>query len=377
VSEVVVVGGGVMGLMTARELRMRGQDVLLLERDQPGRQASWASAGIIGKTHRQLIDPVQALIRDGAYRFERLAEELREETAIDIQYVERGDLIPALTDDEAAALAEETARMRGEGQECELVDGAAVRKAEPAVSEKIIAARLQAGGQVENRRLCQALEYSCRRIGVRIEVGRTVTEVLSAGGKVTGLRTLEGDLPAESVVIAAGSWSGQLRGVDPVLPVYPQRGQILALGRRDVPMWRSVRPLGDPYIVPRPDGRVIVGATREDAGYEASLTAKGVAWLLDSAMELVPGLADSPILETWTGFRPKIADDHPAIGPTNIEGLYYITGHGPSGIAPAPASVDLLVAHMLGLKMPTDPAPFDPRRFVGTEPTFQRSSSAH
>jgi len=89
---------------------------------------------------------------------------------------------------------------------------------------------------------------------------------------------------------------------------------------------------------------VIVGATREDAGYEASLTAKGVAWLLDSAMELVPGLADSPILETWTGFRPKIADDHPAIGPTYIEGLYYITGHGPSGIAPVYESVGCTVS---------------------------------
>ncbi|MDP8924047.1 MAG: FAD-binding oxidoreductase, partial [Chloroflexota bacterium] len=217
--EVVVVGGGVMGLMTARELRVRGRDVLLLERDQPGRQASWASAGIIGKTHRSLIDPVQSLIRDGAYRFERLDEELGEETAIDIQYVERGDLIPALTEDEATALAAETERMRAEGQECELVVGPAVREAEPAVSERIVAARLQAGGQVENRRLCQALEYSCRRLGVKIRVGATATEVLRTGDRVSGVRTLDGDVPAEMVVIAAGSWSGQLRGVDPVLPI--------------------------------------------------------------------------------------------------------------------------------------------------------------
>jgi glycine oxidase len=362
-SEVVVVGGGVMGLMSARELRMRGKDVVLLERDQPGRQASWASAGIIGKTHRSLVDPVQSLIRDGAYRFERLSEELREETAIDIQYVERGDLIPAITEDDARELAAETARMRAEGQDCELVEGPAVRKAEPAVSERIIAARLQAGGQVENRRLCQALEYSCRRLGVKIQVGAIVTEVLRSGDRVTGVRTLEGDVPAETVVIAAGSWSGQLRGMDPILPIVPQRGQILALGRRDVPMWRSVRLIGDPYIVPRPDGRVIVGATRENAGYEASLTASGVVWLLQSAIDLVPGLADSPILETWTGFRPLSLDNHPSIGPTYVDGLYYITGHGPSGIAPAPASVELLTAWMFDEKPPVAPEPFDPRRF--------------
>ncbi|MFN8522835.1 MAG: glycine oxidase ThiO [Chloroflexota bacterium] len=363
-NDVVVVGGGIMGLMAARELRVRGREVMLLERDQPGRQASWASAGIIGKTHRNLIDPVQSLIRDGAFRFERLAEELREETAVDIQYVERGDLIPAVTDDEAMHLKIETVRMASEGQTVEFVEGPQVNKAEPAVSRRIIAARLQVGGQVENRRLCQALETSCRRLGVKIEVGSTVSEVLSASGRITGVRTLERDIAADSVVLAAGSWSGQIRGADPVVPVVPQRGQILALGLRDVPLWRNVRPLGDPYIVPRPDGRVIVGATREDAGYEASLTARGMAWLLRSAIDLVPGLADSPVLETWTGFRPKSPDDHPAIGRGNLEGLFYCTGHGPSGIAPAPASIDLLMSWMFGTPPPIDPKPFDPRRFA-------------
>jgi glycine oxidase len=363
VSDVVVVGGGVMGLMAARALRARGLEVLLLERDQPGRQASWASAGIIGKTQRSVVDPFQALIRQSASRYARLALELADETAIDIQYVERGDLIPAVSEQEAAELAEETRRLRAEGQQVEWVEGAAVRQAEPAVSDRILAARLQAGGQVDNRRLCQALEASCRRAGVRIQVGATVTEILRSGERLSGLRTLDGDLAAERVVLAAGSWSGQVRGCDPVLPIVPQRGQILALDRRDVPLWRSVRPLGDPYIVPRPDGRVVVGATRELAGYEAVLTARGVAWLLQSAIDLVPGLADSPLLETWTGFRPLSRDGYPAIGPGYLAGLYYLTGHGPSGIAPAPVSVDLLLATMFGEQPPVEPAPFDPRRF--------------
>lgn len=363
-AEIVIVGGGVMGLLAARALRSRGLEVLLLERDQPGRQASWASAGIIGKTQRSLVDPFRALTRQSASRYAQLARELADETAIDIQYVERGDLIPAVTELEAAELEAETYRLRAEGQQVEWVEGPAVRQAEPAVSERILAARLQAGGQVDNRRLCLALESSCRQQGVRIEVGATVVEILRSGGRVSGVRTLGGDVAAERVVVAAGSWSGQIRGCDPVLPIVPQRGQILALGQRDVPMWRSVRPLGDPYIVPRPDGRVIVGATRELAGYEAVLTAGGVAWLLQSAIDLVPGLADSPILETWTGFRPLSRDGYPSIGRSNVEGLYYLTGHGPSGIAPAPVSVELLVALMFGEQPPVPPEPFDPRRFT-------------
>ena len=356
-----------MGLLAARELRERGHQVLLLERDQPGRQASWASAGIIGKTVRSADDPFEMLTYHSTRMYPDLARELFEETAIDIQYVERGDLIPAESELEAVELAAETRRMREAGQPVEFIEGSAVREAEPAVGARVIAGRLQPSGQVENRRLCLALESACRKRGVEIRVGAVATEILQQGGRVTGVRTMAGDLTAGVVVVAAGSWSGQLRGCEPVLPIVPQRGQILALGRRDVPLWRSVRPLGDPYIVPRPDGRVIVGATRELAGYEASLTASGVAWLLNRALELVPGLADSPILETWTGFRPLSLDGLPAIGRASLDGLYYLTGHGPSGIGPAPASVKLLMAQMFGEPPLVSPIPFDPLRFVGLQ----------
>jgi glycine oxidase len=377
VTEVVIIGGGVMGLLTARELRQRGQRVVLLERDQPGRQASWASAGIIGKTVRSADDPFQQLTYVSTQLYPDLARELFEETAIDVQYVERGDLVPAETEAEVAPLAAETRRMQAAGQPVQFIEGAAVRQAEPAVGQRVLAARLQPAGQIENRRLCLALEASCRQRGVEIRVGAVATEILEQSGQVTGVRTLDGEVPAELVVVAAGSWSGQLRGCAPALPVVPQRGQILALGRRDVPLWRSIRPLDDPYIVPRPDGRVIVGATRELAGYEATLTASGLAWLLNRAIELVPGLADAPILETWTGFRPLSLDGLPAIGPASLAGLYYLTGHGPSGIGPAPASVKLLVAQIFGETPPVPPAPFDPRRFVGREIPIGLPARAH
>jgi glycine oxidase len=246
VVEVVVIGGGVMGLMAARELRERGHQVLLLERDQPGRQAAWASAGIIGKTVRSAEDPFEILTYHSTAMYPGLARELFEETSIDIQYVERGDLIPAESEIEAVEPAAETRRMRDAGQPVEFIEGAAVRAAEPAVGAGVIAGRLQPSGQVENRRLCLALESACRKRGVEIRVGAVATEILQQNGRVTGVRTMAGDLAAGVVVVAAGSWSGQLRGCEPVLPIVPQRGQILALDRRDVPLWRSVRPLGDP-----------------------------------------------------------------------------------------------------------------------------------
>jgi glycine oxidase len=346
--------------------------VVLLERDQPGRQASWASAGILSKTVRGSTDPVEGLRAASAPLYPGLVAALRDETQMDVQYLMNGVVVPARNDEEAMAIRADTERMLARGVPVELVEGAALRDAEPALSPAIPVARLEPGGQIDNRRLCQALELACRRRGVDLRSGAVVTEVLSRSGRVTGVRTLDGDVEAPRVVVAAGSWSGQLKGCDPVVPVVPQRGQILALTRRDVPMRRVVSTATDPYLVPRPDGRIVVGATREMAGYEASLTARGVTWLLQSAMDLVPALADAPIQELWTGFRPLSTDGRPSIGPGHIEGLFFATGHGPSGIAPAPASIKLLLAHMLGEPLPLPGEPFDPRRFPRQAPTADR-----
>jgi glycine oxidase len=121
---------------------------------------------------------------------------------------------------------------------------------------------------------------------------------------------------------------------------------------------------GDPYFVPRSDGRLVIGATREEAGWDASLTAGGIAWLLNRAMRVVPALAECPIQELWTGFRPLSADGLPLIGPTAREGLFYLTGHGPSGIAPLPGSVALLSALIANEPPPVQAEPFSPMRFA-------------
>jgi len=361
--DALVIGGGIMGLLAARELHRLGMRVCLLERDRPGRQATWASAGILAETMRDSPDPVDVLREHGQRLFPTLVAELRDETGMDVDYVENGLVIPALDDAQAAALERETRALRAQGVACDFVSGAALRAAEPALGPRVVAARLAAGGNVENRRLVRALELAALRQGVRIENGVQVTALLRQGDAVAGVRTQAGERLAPLVVVAAGSWSGQLDGLDPPIPVVPQRGQILALWPAGQGPRRVVLTPDDPYLVPRLDGRLVVGATREFVGYDASLTAGGLAWLLASAIDLVPSLRDAAVVEQWIGFRPVSADGVPLIGPAALRGLYYLTGHGPTGIAPAPASARLLAALIEGAPPPVPAAPYDPLRF--------------
>jgi glycine oxidase len=221
----------------------------------------------------------------------------------------------------------------------------------------------QPGGNVDNRRLCRALELALRNTSARIRTGAQVLAVEDAGGRITGVRTSEETIPTGLVVLAAGAWSGEIAGIRPTPTVVPQKGQVVALDRGGVAVRQVVMTINDPYLVPRADGRLIVGATRELAGWDARLTAGGVGWLLAEATRLVPALGICGILEQWSGFRPLSEDGLPLIGPGETEGLYFLTGHGPSGIAPLPGSIALLLALIDGAAPPVPPDPFRPDRF--------------
>jgi glycine oxidase len=361
--DAIVIGGGVIGLLSARELRKRGLDVTLLERDQPGKQASWASAGILSAPYAGDTDANSVLKRRSEALYPELVADLRGESDIDPEMTHNGALIPAFTDEQARELRA-TARTEPDG---EYVDGSALRAAEPALGPSIIGALLRRGGQIDNRRLCRALEVAVRRAGVTLVYGSTVTEVLREGDRIVGVRTLEGDYHAPVVINAAGSWSRQIAGCEPAIPVVPQRGEILALDQSAIGLTRVITKVPDPYLVPRADGRLIVGATRKYVGYKSAFTAGGVNWLLSEAIDMIPALAEAPIVEIWTGFRPTSMDGVPSIGRGAIDGLYFATGHGPSGIAPAPASAELLADLVTGQVPKIDAVPYDPRRFVGVE----------
>jgi glycine oxidase len=356
-ADAIVIGGGVMGLAAARELRQRGYAVTLLERGQPGRAASWASAGIIGATLRDESDPSFHLRRVSRELWPAYAAALQAESGLDPEYREMGCIQLASSDEELEWL-------RG-AHEGELLDDAQLQSLEPALSTSLKGGRLVAGGNVEPRRLCKALEISVRRAGVTIETGAEVQKISAHAGRATGVETLERSYAGDLVVLAAGAWSAKIGGVQPEPPVRPQRGQILALDQSSSARISHVLLTpGDPYFVPRADGRLVVGATREEAGWDASLTAGGVAWLLNRAMQVVPALEHAPIAEIWTGFRPVSADGLPLIGKGGLDGLYFLTGHGPSGIAPLPGSIALLMASIAGEPAPLPPRPFDPLRWA-------------
>jgi len=361
--DAIVIGGGVIGLLSARELRRRGFNVTLVERDRPGRQASWASAGILSTADRHGGGLDTALKRRSEQLYPELVVDLKEESDVDPEMTYHGHVIPAFSVEQA----DEFRAQARTDLDAELVEGAALRDAEPALGPNIVAGLLRPGGQIDSRRLCRALEVAVRRAGVNLVYGASVTEILRDGNKVVGVRTLEGEIRAPVVVNAAGSWSRQIPGCEPMIPVVPQRGEILALDQSAVGLKRVVTKVPDPYLVPRADGRLIVGATRKYTGYNAAYTAGGVHWLLSEAIDMIPALAEAPIVEIWTGFRPNSLDGVPSIGPGTVDGLFFATGHGPSGIAPAPASAELLADLITGVRPKVPTEPFDPRRFVGVE----------
>jgi glycine/D-amino acid oxidase-like deaminating enzyme len=479
VSDAIVIGGGVMGLGMARELRRRGLSVTLLERAQPGRAASWASAGIIGATVRVESDPSYHLRRVSEARWPAFAEELVADSGMDPEYRETGCLYLAFSERELAWLGsvaaraqshrsaprptesetgtrtparaeagvapESKSRTEGSGLSSEpstrtdsaipgdssrptasarlsepadrtgpptgaessmltgaanrieratgaesstgaeaatgtgpatqgtvqprLLDQRALHDLEPALGSEVRGALQVAGGNVEPRRLCRALEIAARRAGVVINSGVEVSELVTSGDRVAGVRTADETFAADLVVLAAGAWSASIGGVQPVPRVRPQRGQIMALDQSSVGIRHVLMTPDDPYFVPRCDGRLVIGATREEAGWDPSLTVGGVAWLLQRAMQVVPALGSSAIAELWTGFRPLSEDGLPLIGPGALRGLFFLTGHGPSGISPLPGSLGLLGALIAGEPPPLPPEPFDPRRGASSQST--------
>lgn len=365
-SDVVVIGAGAIGLATACELRRRGLSVTLLERGQPGQAASWASAGIVSDPIGSGDEPGFQLEQLSRRLWPAFAEQLAAESGMDPEFRETGCLIPAFDDDQLRNL--DRAIRHGWIPRGKLLRGAELRDAEPALGPAVVAACWKAGGNVENRRLCKALEISARRSGVEIRTGAEVRQILLEKERVVGVQlgAPAGTevVSASRVVVAAGAWSGAIAGCQPIVPVLPQRGQILALDRGAVPLKHTILTPDDPYLVPRADGRIVVGATREFAGWDPRPTAGGVSWLLASAIGIVPDLAGCAIDQIWTGFRPLSPDGVPVIGPGALDGIYFATGHGPSGIGPLPGTIALLSALIFGEPPPVPPEAFSPLRFA-------------
>jgi glycine oxidase len=272
--------------------------------------------------------------------FPHISTELREETGIDNGYIRCGGLEIGFDERDAHALRSAAGHYSKEGIAWEPLNAAQTRKIEPALTGSFqIAYHVPEMAQVRNPRHIKALIAACARRGVRFRTGAFATGFVRTGQRITGVDTYDGTIQAGTTVVTAGAWSGSLmQSLGILLPVKPIRGQI-ALLCADAPLLRRVVMLGKEYLVPRLDGRVLVGSTEEDVGFDCRPTPHGVARLLATAISICPALGDTHLERTWAGLRPGSPDSKPFIGPApGYTGLLVAAGHYRAGLQLSPVT---------------------------------------
>ncbi|MFI9587260.1 glycine oxidase ThiO [Streptomyces sp. NPDC052236] len=383
-SDVLIVGGGIIGLVTAWRTAQRGLSVAVAD-PAPGGGAAQVAAGMLAAV-TELHYGEQTLLRlnlESARRYPAFVAELEEASGQSVGYRACGTLAVALDADDRAHLRELHTLQRQSGLESEWLTGRECRRLEPMLAPGVRGGlRVDGDHQVDPRLLAAALVTACERAGVvfhrgwveRLSVvrGRAAGVVLAAGAQGAGQGAGPGDeLAAEQVVLAGGSLSGRLGGVpaDVLPPVRPVKGQVLRL---TVPapyapfLSRTVRAVvrgSHVYLVPRESGELVVGATSEELGWDTTVTAGGVYELLRDAHELVPGITELPLTETRAGLRPCSPDNAPLLGPTALPGLHLATGHHRNGVLLTPVTGDVLATVLAGGDVPEEARPFTPRRF--------------
>lgn len=353
----VVVGGGLIGLLTALELRREGLDVTLLERGETGRESSWAGGGILSPLHPwRYPEPVTLLAAWSQARYPALAAELLERSGVDPEWEPSGLLVLDATGEADAARA----WAGRHGVALEDLGREGLRAREPSLGARWASALWLPGvAQIRNPRLAQALRRAAELAGVVVRAQTPVEAVHVDGGRVVGVRTAEGLTNAGRVVVASGAWTPGVLGLLGVgLPVAPVRGQMV-LFRAEPGVVRRVVLSGARYLVPRRDGRVLAGSTLEHVGFDKSTTAEARADLFEAAVELVPALADYPVERQWAGLRPGSPEGIPIIGEhPAVRGLFVNAGHFRNGVVLAPASARLLADLILQRPPILDPAPY-------------------
>jgi len=295
------------------------------------------------------------------------ARELEAASGISVGYRDEGTIVVALTRDDAEQLRHTYDFQKSLGLDLQWLSGAEARHREPHLRPGISGAVMSPRDhQVENRRLARALVIAARRAGAQLHEHHPVREVDISGGRAHGVVTDHGRDSAEVIILAAGAWSRGIAGIPQahLPPVRPIKGQMLAL-RMDpgAPLLRHVIWLPRGYLVPREDGRLVVGATVEERGFDDTLTAGGLLALLEGAWRAVPGIEELPIAETWVGFRPGSRDDAPMLGPSGIDGLVVATGHHRNGILLTPLTAGAVSAYVLTGRLPEMVEPFTLERF--------------
>jgi len=377
-TDIVIIGGGVIGLSVARALALRGaRDICLVEKEDLATEASSAAAGM-------LAPQVEANTNDEFFRlacrsrdtYVDFAARLLEETDVNVELDTTGTLYIALTEADVADCENRFSWQAGAGLDVEKLTANEVLRREPSINPLLrMALFFPRDIQVENRRLVFALANSVSRLSVSILTHTSIDEIRTDKNKIVGVETAGGFISCNTVVIAAGCWSGSIRitgrhdWIGPLME--PVRGQMVCLSAKPH-LTRHVVYSHRGYIVPRQDGRLLAGSTSEPNTFVKQTTAAGVASILENAREISPRIAQLPIVDMWAGLRPKAPDGLPVLGPCDeIAGLHYATGHYRNGILLAPVTGELIAEAILEPAPPLSKtsgvlAPFSPNRFSQT-----------
>jgi glycine oxidase len=364
-SDVIVVGGGLMGCSVAYRLAKDGANVTVLERSIPGAEASSAAAGILGPTVESFDDALALQLgRRSRELHAELAEELDEQFGIDVGFRRCGIIKVAFHENELEQLEQQAERLRVQGVRCERWDPEELVAREPACNRAALGAlSIAEDAQVEPKKLLSAVALGAEREGVTFRTGSTVRAVHTDGGRVRGVQLGDEALEADRVVVAAGSWTTLIPG----LPfdsetIYPVRGQMITTQTRP-PIFRRIVFGAGGYVVTRPDGRVLCGSTMERVGFQRGITFGGMADVIDKATRIAPDLRNATIEAHWSSFRPGTPDGLPLVGETRIEGLFIASGHYRNGILLAPLTAELIGQAMSGQATSREAQALSPHRF--------------
>ena len=338
-------GGGIIGLSLSIALKKKGLRILIVERGEPGREASRAAAGMLASCAFESASPLWHLARASAAMYPEFVHELEDESGIHVDLRDQGTLDFSLT--------------HGIDGEAEVVSTTELLELEPSLPETVGTGHYLSESSVDNRKLVQAALKTAKHRGIDISSGTAVTEVLVSAERVIGVRTENTVYGAAKVVNCSGAWAAQFSPVS--LPVRPVKGQMLSVVGG--PAINHVLVFPEVYLVPRGDGRLLIGASAEEAGYDQRISVDAIQRLRRAAISAVPGLAAARILEEWAGLRPGTPDNLPILGLTSITGYFVASGHFRDGILLAPITAELMTKIISEENPGFEVTAFSPARF--------------
>lgn len=350
---VLIIGGGVIGLAIARELHKKGvKRITLLEKSGVGQESSWAAAGMLGpQAEANVGGPFFDMTVESRASYPVFAAELLDETGVDIEMDRSGTLYLAFTDEDITELHERFRWQRNAGLAIEHLSAADARKAEPFISPDVRGALFFPDDwQVENRKLLAALKRYAELNSIEIRENTQVERLIVEDGKITGAETETGKFLADKTVLATGAWTSLIKlGIaDLPVKVEPVRGQMVAFQTAKRVFQRVIYSRRG-YLVPRTDGRILAGSTSEKMGFDKSVTESAAAHLRGIALEIAPSMAGLPVADQWAGLRPFAVDGLPILGEIGgADGLFIATAHYRNGILLAPLTARIAADRLVG-----------------------------